>query len=508
MGRNYFTLLLLLLFFCTWGAANAQETKGTEEPGRRYLSLEGSERLEALVELVREFRKNRPDKSILYGKEALKLAEELKDKPQQAELKWLLGEVHFRSGDFPAALKYLKEALPGFSGAGGAKKRAEILYLIGAVNYRFGNYSKVQEYFLRSLKISEEHSFPAHRASTLNGLGLLNKQLRDYDQALKYYHKALEIGKRVGKRETFSIYYNNIGVVYERLNRPDESIKYYRKALEISMEFNDLEGVASAYGNLGLMYNRQGQYARALAFTKKAMDVSKKMNDRYGIANAFQEMARSQRKMGRSKEALDNLNKALEMAKEMKSKELQAFCTHQLALIYTGMGDHRRADRYLTQYTTLRDEVFSLRSSRQAAELKTLYQTEKMEKEIELLKQRHIIDDLELSKQKTFKNLFLVVVFLLFAFVLLLVSRFRVKQRAHREVSAANKELKEALGKLETAGEEIETLTGLIPICSHCKRVRDDAGYWLQVEVYLQKHSEADFSHHVCPHCAEELGKK
>jgi hypothetical protein len=60
------------------------------------------------------------------------------------------------------------------------------------------------------------------------------------------------------------------------------------------------------------------------------------------------------------------------------------------------------------------------------------------------------------------------------------------------------KELKETLTKAKT-------LRGLIPICASCKKVRNDEGYWQQVEVYVRDHSEADFSHGICPDCASKL---
>ena len=58
------------------------------------------------------------------------------------------------------------------------------------------------------------------------------------------------------------------------------------------------------------------------------------------------------------------------------------------------------------------------------------------------------------------------------------------------------------LGKMLTkANSEIRALRGIIPICSFCKQVRDDRGYFEAVEAYLSKHSEADFSHTICPNC-------
>ncbi|MBF0468410.1 MAG: hypothetical protein HQK61_05940 [Desulfamplus sp.] len=58
---------------------------------------------------------------------------------------------------------------------------------------------------------------------------------------------------------------------------------------------------------------------------------------------------------------------------------------------------------------------------------------------------------------------------------------------------------------LTNAKKEIKSLAGLIPICSNCKKVRDDKGYWQQVEVYIRDHSDADFTHGICSDCIKKL---
>lgn len=68
----------------------------------------------------------------------------------------------------------------------------------------------------------------------------------------------------------------------------------------------------------------------------------------------------------------------------------------------------------------------------------------------------------------------------------------------HTKLLAEKQNLEQALG-------EIKTLSGLIPICSNCKKIRDDKGYWQQVEIYVRDHSEAEFSHGICPDCLEKL---
>lgn len=48
-------------------------------------------------------------------------------------------------------------------------------------------------------------------------------------------------------------------------------------------------------------------------------------------------------------------------------------------------------------------------------------------------------------------------------------------------------------------------LKGIVPICAHCKKIRDDKGYWELLETYIEEHSEASFSHGLCPDCSDEL---
>jgi phosphoserine phosphatase RsbU/P len=58
--------------------------------------------------------------------------------------------------------------------------------------------------------------------------------------------------------------------------------------------------------------------------------------------------------------------------------------------------------------------------------------------------------------------------------------------------------------ELKEQAEHIKTLRGIVPICSWCKKIRNDTGYWQQVEVYVHENTEADFSHGICPDCVEK----
>ncbi len=72
----------------------------------------------------------------------------------------------------------------------------------------------------------------------------------------------------------------------------------------------------------------------------------------------------------------------------------------------------------------------------------------------------------------------------------------RKKIESEKEILISR--LRESIGK-------VKLLSGFIPICASCKQIRDDKGYWSQIESYIRDHSEAEFSHSICPECAKKL---
>ncbi|WP_415715539.1 PAS domain-containing protein [Maridesulfovibrio sp.] len=73
------------------------------------------------------------------------------------------------------------------------------------------------------------------------------------------------------------------------------------------------------------------------------------------------------------------------------------------------------------------------------------------------------------------------------------------------EQKEAEQAKEQLIRELYDALEKVKTLSGLMPICAKCKKIRDDKGYWNNLEAYIEKNSEASFSHGLCPECSEEL---
>lgn len=84
----------------------------------------------------------------------------------------------------------------------------------------------------------------------------------------------------------------------------------------------------------------------------------------------------------------------------------------------------------------------------------------------------------------------------------------RLQSRLEQEIivrKQAEEEREKNIVELQKALAEVKVLQGIIPICASCKKIRDDKGFWQQVEVYIRDHSEVEFSHGLCPECLKKL---
>jgi hypothetical protein len=99
--------------------------------------------------------------------------------------------------------------------------------------------------------------------------------------------------------------------------------------------------------------------------------------------------------------------------------------------------------------------------------------------------------------------------FFLFVFFALLLSWFAYfggfVSNLRRRLGAQKHALQAANDELRESHAKVKTLRGLLPICASCKKIRDDAGHWTQVESYVRSHSDAEFSHGICPDCIAKL---
>lgn len=84
-------------------------------------------------------------------------------------------------------------------------------------------------------------------------------------------------------------------------------------------------------------------------------------------------------------------------------------------------------------------------------------------------------------------------------------NELQVRIRGGQRIVELQSALTQSNAELRSALAKVKKLSGFLPICAHCKKIRDDAGYWKQIEEFIRDHTEAEFSHGICPECASKL---
>jgi tetratricopeptide (TPR) repeat protein len=189
---------------------------------------------------------------------------------------------------------------------------------------------------------------------------------------------------------------------------------------------------------------------------------------------------------------------ALEIGTAANQRTLMLAALKRLADIEEAAGNLPEALRLVREYNALWNVIFD-----QDASLRITTREARAATDAALQSNRE--QQLVIERQRITLAL-AAVIFVLVSALLFLVVRFSNRERARvRALATANEELVKLNAELSTALADVKTLSGLIPICANCKRIRDDRGYWNQVEAYLEQNSEARFSHSICQTCGPEL---
>jgi hypothetical protein len=142
--------------------------------------------------------------------------------------------------------------------------------------------------------------------------------------------------------------------------------------------------------------------------------------------------------------------------------------------------------------------MFNRENAARLQRLQVAYEAEQQQRQIQLLQQEGSLRDAELRRARTTRTALAVIAVLVLVSLALLFTRFRAKQQSEARFRAQAEALADALAR-------VHVLKGMLPICAWCKKIRDDNGYWTQVESYVSSHSAAEFTHSICPSCVEEV---
>lgn len=205
----------------------------------------------------------------------------------------------------------------------------------------------------------------------------------------------------------------------------------------------------------------RGNPAAALPLLHEVLSRARALEHPRREARARLELGRAYRAAGRLAPAAEHLEEGLAVAREWDQRPLALDMLAELAEVREGLGDPRRALAASRAHLALRDSIFSQSAAQSVAAMEARTDAESRLRENQRLREEQRVREAVIQRQR-------------------------------------------ANGDLRAALSEVQTLKGLIPICAHCKKIRDDEGFWKSVESYISDRSEAQFSHSICAECGPD----
>jgi len=293
--------------------------------------------------------------------QALKVAQERRDRVGEGQALFWLGRVWSGLGQPENALKFYNRALPILQEVGDRGEEATILNNIGRVYSNLGQHAQAMTYYKRALPIRRELKDREGEATTLNNMGLDFSGLGQPSKALEYYGPALRIFRQLEYRAGEATTLNNIGLVYSGLGQPVRELEYYAQALPIFRELEDRRGEAMTLNNIGSVYAGLGQTARALECCQRALQFFREVMDPRGEALALGNIASVHSRLNRPAQALKDYERALSIRRELKDRGGEATTLNNVGSTYSDLGQPIKALDHLRLALPIFRELEDLR---------------------------------------------------------------------------------------------------------------------------------------------------
>ncbi|MBI4649495.1 MAG: tetratricopeptide repeat protein, partial [Bacteroidia bacterium] len=342
-------------------------------------------------------------------------------------------------GDYEKAIEYYKKAQkikeklsesPDYAEAASGKKgNAIALNNIGNVFFYQCNYDEALNYYQQALKIFEEINFVPGIASALNGNGLVFEALENYEKALEYYLKALKAHEQTKNIGEIANCQNNIGNVYSKMSDYDKALEYYLKALENREKLNDKSGLAQSYNNIGIIYKIRKDYKKATGYFEMALNINIELNNLHEIALNYIAIGRNYKETQEYDIALFYISKSMEIAQKIIMKRTIQLNYETMSEIYGLMNNFQKSLEYYKLSVAVKDSIQSGEVQNQISELQIKYETEKKQREVELLTKEIDIKELQLSRSRYLFIGLIGLVALIIVIALLFVKQNKLKEQ-------------------------------------------------------------------------------
>jgi serine phosphatase RsbU (regulator of sigma subunit) len=439
-------LLLLFISFCLPAQNSIEQLKGklaSVKEDTSYVSL--------CLAISKKYFKTSFDSAVHYARKALLVAEKIKDKKSLFRTNDILGSallkkgamgegkgrllyayslgrslplsddyflnlfhvssLYLQSKNSDSALYYLNIAYNRSLSYSDRSFECKCYGNLGEYYRSFSEYEKAVDYFYKALKCNEQNPQIDHETefTAFMGIGSINYSSSKFNNAIEYFEKALSsaYAKTMAGENELSILNNNLGACYYTIGNEandtalkNKGISYFKKVLEQNIRSGNKSSMGRLYGNLGSVYANDGRFEEAKPYFEKAIELAVETNNKQSEAKNLYSLAELVGKMNDSLGAEQYYSRAINVAHAGKLKEILVLIYGNLNVFYKERKNYVLAHEYLQKYVTQKDSLLNEQNQNKIATLKTQYDTEKKDQQIQLLAKDKLLKELFIDKQE------------------------------------------------------------------------------------------------------------
>lgn len=453
--------------------------------------------IDDLLARSRAFLDSEPEKARKLAEQAIGMARQLDASRRLGQgLVYLSRAVSIIEGT-PQAIHLAEQSVEVLSELGRQDLLAYALNNLGNCRRRRLQYVGAMDCYRRALEAYESLGDSKGVATVCNNMGIAHSEMSSYEKAYQSYRRSQEAASAVGYDLGVAIALDNLADLLVDQGDLNTAESYLREGLAVNRKVGRKVGMGFCLWDLGKLKHLQGDLDEAERYLREGISVYREVGSRSDMLPCLFRLADVLEDEGRPEEAVTVLREAVEEAKLTEMPSLVGRSKAKLASVRFAMGELDGIEEELLEaVNVLEGSVRASKArSRVCKVLSEFYErTGRLDSALRYHKLESDIDReiLESQRQQDIVKL-------------RLRSEYERSENERTLLEKQRTELEQANHRLQEALDKVKTLSGMLPICARCKKVRKDDGYWEQIERYVSEHSEAVFSHGLCPDCMREL---
>jgi serine phosphatase RsbU (regulator of sigma subunit)/tetratricopeptide (TPR) repeat protein len=377
----------------------------------------------------------------------------------------------------------------------------KVVMQFGRVYFRQKSLTESMNYYLKALKIAEKINYQSGVANCLTSMGNIYSDQRNYEEAIKLHNQAIQINEKLN--DAFETYrcLSNLGYAYNHSGQAEKALPVYERGLVIAKEMKDPEAITDLLDEIGVVYTNLGQYKKAEGYFLQAIPMNTQIDNKIRIMQNRMNLAQCLLLQNRLGEAEAQARQAYQMNKEGNFNLLRVYET--LLPILEKQGKQAEAYTYLKEYQIVKDSVLGLQKVRDLKAMRSDYELEKQQSEIELLKEQHTNQQLQTLIAVGSLGFVLLLVFLLYrnnrkerkAGVLLHQQKIAIEQAYEniKSLSEVGREMTSTLQVNTIVEVAYQYIKGLFPADEFAIGLYDEKSAQIIFKYYIRNGAKAHY---------------